>query len=368
MKNSIIVFIVSLFFTQFLFAQKVNPILIKDQVKEAFENEDYETAVKGVNEMETKYNFKEIQPAFLAIRIKALDKIIRNNPFSNYQLIGTTRKHISNYLKNPDNKGDSSYYQITDINNTFELYPKNIDDFNASKIQYEKEVILQKEREVIASAEEKARLERVAIETKARLERESAARKERLEQERISNQKIAVEKEKKRLLKVESDKLEAKKDELFYKKIERERLRKRPFSSIGLQSGEIAKYGLLYERGGKSFIGFHMSARTSLTSEEDILNGSVTENKSEIDLGPNFKISRYIYLNLGAGYGIYSSINRNDYSGTSEIKQTGYIVTSAGLMIRLGKVVNINGGASFMDIDKDIYKPEIIFGLSFNLK
>lgn len=140
------------------------------------------------------------------------------------------------------------------------------------------------------------------------------------------------------------------------------------FSSLGLQSGEIAKYGLLYERGGKSFIGFHMAIRTSLTSEEDILDGSVTENKSEIDLGPNFKISRHVYLNLGAGYGMYSFMSRNDYSGTSEIKKTGYLVTSAGLMIRLGKVVNINGGASFMDIDKDIYKPEIIFGLSFNLK
>jgi hypothetical protein len=37
-------------------------------------------------------------------------------------------------------------------------------------------------------------------------------------------------------------------------------------------------------------------------------------------------------------------------------------------MIRISKVININGGVSFMDIDKEFYKPEITFGLSFNLK
>ena len=62
------------------------------------------------------------------------------------------------------------------------------------------------------------------------------------------------------------------------------------FSSIGFQSGEIAKYGFIYERGGRKTVGFRFTGRTSLTAEEDILNGTIVENKTEIELGPNFKI------------------------------------------------------------------------------
>jgi hypothetical protein len=69
------------------------------------------------------------------------------------------------------------------------------------------------------------------------------------------------------------------------------------FSSIGFQSGEIAKYGFIYEHGGKKTVGFRFSARTSLTSEQDILNGAATKNKTEIELGPNFRIFNRVYLN-----------------------------------------------------------------------
>ena len=140
------------------------------------------------------------------------------------------------------------------------------------------------------------------------------------------------------------------------------------FSSLGFQSGEIAKYGLLYERGGKRTVGFHISARTSNTSEEEILNGSGIENKTEIDLGPNFKLFNRFYLNIGAGYGYYDKILRNDYAGTLSLEKTGYLLATSGVMIRINRVVNINGGISFMDIDKAFYKPEITFGISFNLK
>ncbi len=140
------------------------------------------------------------------------------------------------------------------------------------------------------------------------------------------------------------------------------------FSSIGIQSGEIAKYGLLYERGGKRTVGFHISARTSNTSEEDILNGSGIENKTEIDLGPNFKIFNRFYLNIGVGYGYYDKILRNDYAGTLSLEKTGYLLATSGIMIRISRVININGGVSFMDVDKAFYKPEITFGISFNLK
>lgn len=142
----------------------------------------------------------------------------------------------------------------------------------------------------------------------------------------------------------------------------------RPFSSLGFQSGEIAKYGLLYESGGKRTVGFHMSFRSSFTSEEDILNGVGTENKTEADLGLNFKLSNRIYLNIGAGYGYYDKIFRNDYAGTLTLEKTGYLLATSGLMIRISNIININGGVSFMNIDNEFYKPEITFGVSFNLK
>ena len=163
-----------------------------------------------------------------------------------------------------------------------------------------------------------------------------------------------------------------KKQELIAAKIieknERDLIFRKGFSSLGIASGEIAKYGLIYERGGRKTVGFRISARTSLTSEQDILNGVIVENKTEIELGPNFKIFKRLYFNIGGGYGFYNRLMNNDYSGEYYLEKTSYTVATTGLMFRLSRVISINGGASFMDIDKDFYKPEITFGISFNLK
>jgi hypothetical protein len=142
----------------------------------------------------------------------------------------------------------------------------------------------------------------------------------------------------------------------------------KPFRSLGFQSGEIAKYGLLFETGGGKTFGFHISARTSLTDGQAILNGETIPNKTQIEMGPNIKLAKFLYMNIGAGYGFYNANVSNDYAGTKSVEKFGYLVTTAGLMIRISNTININAGASFMDIDKDIYKPEIVFGLSFNLK
>lgn len=139
------------------------------------------------------------------------------------------------------------------------------------------------------------------------------------------------------------------------------------FSSLGIQSGEIAFLGLLYESGGISTVGFHISARTSLLTEKKIWNDVEEElNKTEIQLGPNFKISKRLYLNIGGGYG-YSGAS-DDLISFENIEESGYFVGTAGLMIRLTRVININGGVSFMNVDKDFDNPEITFGISFNLK
>ncbi len=141
-----------------------------------------------------------------------------------------------------------------------------------------------------------------------------------------------------------------------------------PFSSIGIQSGEIAKYGFIYETGGRKTVGFRFSVRTTSTPEEDILKGTSVANKTEIELGPNFKLSNRVYLNIGIGIGSYDTLMNNDYAGEVYIGYTGYSIATTGIMFRLSRVISINGGASFMYIDKDLYKPEITFGISFNLK
>ncbi|MBA6151526.1 BACON domain-containing protein [Gelidibacter maritimus] len=138
------------------------------------------------------------------------------------------------------------------------------------------------------------------------------------------------------------------------------------FSSLGIQSGEIAYLGLLYESGGRRTVGFHISARTSLITENNIWNGGEPINKTEIQLGPNFKISKRLYLNIGGGYGHIGDVD--SITNFDNMEELGYYVGTAGLMIRLSRVVNINGGVSFMNIDKDFDNPEITFGISFNLK
>jgi hypothetical protein len=143
------------------------------------------------------------------------------------------------------------------------------------------------------------------------------------------------------------------------------------FSSLGFASGEIAPLGLMYECGGNHFMGFHIAVRTSWIDVRYPKNATTYNgqpNKTEIDLGPNFKISKRFFINLGVGYGLYKYTIQNNYNQTSSEEFGKYIVTSAGLTIRLFNRFNINGGASFMDIHKDIYKPEIIFGITYNLK
>jgi hypothetical protein len=139
------------------------------------------------------------------------------------------------------------------------------------------------------------------------------------------------------------------------------------FSSIGIQSGEIARYGFIYERGGRKTVGFRVSGRTSLTPEQDIINGTIKKNKTEIELGPNFRLTNRLYFNLGLGYGFYNKIINNDYSGSVFVEKKGYSVASTGVMFRVSKKININIGLSFMDIEKEIYTPEITFGASYNL-
>ncbi len=140
------------------------------------------------------------------------------------------------------------------------------------------------------------------------------------------------------------------------------------FSSIGIQSGEIAKFGLIYEHGGVKKFGYRLAFRTSLTSEQEIINGSATKNKTEFEIGTNYNINKGFYLNFGIGYGYYKRLLNNDFSGSIFTENKGYFVTTTGIMYRLNNQFNVNCGLAFMDIHEELYKPELTLGVTYNLK
>ena len=361
MKQIISLTFFILFFFQISFSQ--NDVNSKyEKANEAYNQESYKEVVLIIKEIKPLY--KTVPPKVLSLEILAKSEIIKNNPLDDYALISDTRNQANKYLNNPNNKRDKNYNAVVRENSILKNYPKDLTSFNAQKEAAIKEAALQKDLKTKAAAEEKARLESIAIENKARQEREAIERKESLDREKIKNEQLAVEREKYRISEAEADAKRAKEAKRNAGKLNSYST----FSSLGIQSGEIAKYGLLYESGGKRTVGFHISARTSNTSEEEILNGSGVENKTEIDLGPNFKIFNRFYLNIGVGYGYYDKILRNDYAGTLSLEKTGYLLATSGVMIRISRIININGGVSFMDVDKAFYKPEITFGVSFNLK
>ena len=396
MIKHFVLFIILFFSTQSTIAQKKS-VEIKKQAELAFERGDYETTIVRINEMESI--FKQMPFYYLSMRIKAIATIISKIPGLDFQRIVSARKFISDYLKNPNVKEqDASYNEILDINNILESYPKDESSYIIFKDKFEKEAketeirhsIIKLQTEKLQPYLKVINLNTLRLGYISDNEFETVLNNAKNKyQEEVIEVEIREELKAKRigiltpysnyvssddylklgdLSKYEFDKiLKAAKESAIR---ETPKPLFSPFASLGFQSGEIAKYGLLYEIGGRRTIGFHISARTSNTSGDEILNGSGIANKTEVDLGPSFKIfnSKRFYLNIGVGYGYYNKPLRNDYAGTLSLEKTEYLLVTSGLMIRISRVININGGVSFMDVDKAFYKPEIIFGISFNLK
>lgn len=366
MKKTIIFSFFFLLFFQFSFSQNLVEIKFNEAV-EAYKNKNFDIAVSKIKAIKPLY--KTVPPKVSYLEIMAKNEIVKSDFANDFVSIEELRKLTSQYLKNNVNRKNDNYTDIKYISLELNNYPKDIATFNAIKLQKEQDKLLKKQQLEKEAAEEKERKEREILEAKVKQEKVAIIRQEQIEKDRIRNEAAAVEREKNRLIALKANEIIAKDSEKYRKQMDREYNRRlNSFSSLGFQSGEIAKYGLLYESGGKKTIGFRMSARTSLTSEEDILNGSSLENKTEVEFGPNFKLFNRFYLNIGAGYGYYDKVIRNDYASTKILEKTGYLVATSGLMIRISRVININGGFSFMDIDKEFYKPEITFGISFNLK
>lgn len=343
---------------------------------EAFENEEYEMVNSIIKEI--KPLFKSYPLNLHGIEIVSKYEIIQKDPTKDFDLLEGTRKSIMVYLENPTSVNNDNYSQVLKAKYKLETYPEDLNSFLAEveeikkreediRLQEEKD---RKEREIREKQEEQERLVQLEID-KQRIEKEKIeAEIKRKEQEiineniRLQNIKIAEENKVKRLKDAE------KAEKAWEKQTRKNRFRRQKFSNLGFKAGEIANYGLLYETGGgDNFLGFHISVRSSLVPEEDILNGTVVENKTEVDLGPSFKISNRLYLNIGGGYGYMDYVdNPGFYDNIETLEKREYFTGSAGLMIRLSRVISISGGASFMDVDKEVFTPEYTVGLSFNLK
>jgi hypothetical protein len=421
-KKSLFILFFILFFQVSLAQNKDVKVLIRE-ASEAFNNNDYEVALQKIDEVKIEFKKNSPPPIILSMEIISKCKIISNDPLYSFDLIVDARNLAKKYIKNPNCIKDKNYNEVILENKILDTYPKDLNSFNEIKQAKQKEIDLKKEllEKQALEAKQKAEADRIKKIEEDRIKRIVSERKDKLrayinpdffseyELARLSESEfnerldkaiqdsIKRQADEKRIYEIKEDrlfKLDAYRAYISYENLlnlglysenefekiyqkaksdfrETERRNKpklRSFSSIGFQSGEIAKYGFIYECGGKKTVGFRFTARTSLAAEEDILNGTVIENKTEIELGPNFKIFKRLYFNIGVGYGYYDRLMNNDYAGEVYLEKTGYTVATTGLMFRISRVININGGASFMDIEKEIYKPEITFGISFNLK
>lgn len=371
MKKIFLISFLLILFLKISFGQENDLTRSIREAKEAFDDQDYETTLIKLKEVKLSFKKNNLPPSILSMEIISKCEIIKLDPLNDFSLISETRALTNSYLRNSINKVDSRYNIVVKENNILNTYPKDLASFNTIKEARLKQLVVQKEIEKKAAAQEVIRLKREAVirDSLAIINAKNAKIKFTADStQSIKDKDIArikaIEDVKK---KVEEDEIASRDNKKYLKGLN---FRNKTYSNLGFKGGEIAKYGLLYEHGGgKNLLGFHISVRTSLVSEEDIINGSVIENKTEFDLGPSLKLSDNLFLNIGGGYGFYNYAFRNDFTGQGvSIKMEKYLVTSGGLMVRLGRFINLSAGASFMDIDKGFYTPEIIAGLSFNLK
>ncbi len=154
-------------------------------------------------------------------------------------------------------------------------------------------------------------------------------------------------------------------------KVKREKRAKNSYNSffaVGYEGGEIANYGIRVEFGGTRFVGMFLNVRSSFTSDRDIIDSyRWFDNKNEAVLGVNLKVTRSVFINLGGGYGFYK------YRGfDNTLEQIDYYPAYGGLTFRLGRRINLSGGASFEDIEQsfntNVFRPEYTVGLTINLR
>jgi len=155
------------------------------------------------------------------------------------------------------------------------------------------------------------------------------------------------------------------------------RANRKMFTNIGYEYGKLAPIGVRFETGG-GFVGFFTTIRYGLKTDRQLdeyyYNTNRSQpNKTELIVGPNFKVADWLLLNIGGGYGVYSHLYRNDYAQREGYGRTGYFAGYGGLTLRLGTYVNLIGGASLMAINKQFSskkftQPEFTGGITFNIR
>ncbi len=329
MKKIILITFLLAINCQLSFAQQAIAKIKFEEAEEAYAIKDFETTVLKLDEAEVL--LKTSNPRIMYLKILAQSKIIEKAPLNEYKILEDTRqlcaKYLNEYESIPNN--EDKYRDIYNIGESLKVYPTD-------KLSFEK-----KKKKILD--EEIAKQQQIEFEKKIALEKEEKNQLELLEQ----NKRYA------------------------------DKNNKQKFTSLGFESGEIAKYGLIIETAGiNRRVGFHFVCRSSFTSDDDILksvgNDLVLINKFDFYLGPNIRIFNFLYLNLGIGGGGYKDKFDN---GTYPTPQGRYSLSniimgpvgSIGTTIRLGRVVNINIGLSYMDIPQNKYDTELTYGISFNL-
>jgi hypothetical protein len=370
MKISKLIFLASfLIFLVSASGNAQNEDLIKrDKVVEAFNQKEHALAVNIIKDI--KPQFKSWPLNMLGIEIISKHELLKKEPYNDYRRIEELRDLVDQYLASPKTNNDQNLEEVIEIKYRLQSFPENEQEF-LNKVEEMKrkaevaQIEIEKRKEEQRLREEQEAVEREVSLQAARVQAEKdriAAEKARIEREKLERERNAREA-------IAESENRARREKETKKANRKYRLKTQTFSSLGLITGEIGKYGLLYETGGGSkTIGFRIALRSSLVPEEDILNGSVIENRNEVDLGPNVKLAKFLFLNVGGGYGFSQFKTTDFYRDTDKVDYEEYFTASAGLTIRLGRVVNLSGGASFKDIDQDISEPEYTLGLTFNLK
>ena len=360
MKKIILLAILIIATAQFTFAQNATIAKLKfEEAEEAYSNNNYESTIRKLDEVETLLN--STNPKILYLKINAQSKLINSNPYGDFTLLDNARKLSAKYLKDYETlEGNEEKYR--DIYKISEMlaysYPATLQEFE-NKI-----------KQLKADKEEKLRAEQT------QREYERAQREKKTEEERIAKANAEAKRQ----------------AEIATSQKERDDINKNQFMNLGLASGDIGKYGIsIGIVNDLKKVGFLMTARTSFVSGKLELSSIESFNwtskytytyqqkekqsKSVIDLGPIFKVANPLWIYVGVGFGVadkYKLYKVNDTKtgtyieegyGSFEGADKMFFATSFAAIVRLGRVISFSAGVALVNFGS----AEFTYGIAFNL-
>ncbi len=374
-------FVIFLFVSQFSWAQtKTNDDLYIEAVDD-FKYGNFSNAKASIYKIRKNSKTLPLKVKILELRINY--EILKLDPLSDFDIIIESKKTAKELINKPSKNKDTNE-EVKEINNFLNTLPKTKTEFDfeiktlkereeRARIEAEKQKKIQEEKRIQEEIDRKAKKEEDARKYEEWRIKEIENSKIREEQriKDLAYQKKIDEQNQQRIK--EQQTVDEKRQNEYAsnssKEYKKQLLKTQSFSSLVLEGGEIAHYGLAYETGGgKNFIGLKIGIRSTIANTADIMSGKIIKNKNEIEIGPNFKIFRRFIINTCVGYGYFDYLNRNDFGGTPTVEKQTYISGSTGFTFRLSRVIGLTGGLSFIDVDKDFYKPEYKIGIAFNLK